>query len=98
MPRIARATDIDISCRQQFEYNVQAGYCIQNSIQTNLSQARQSAQPTTTMCAKTGQSREYGADRDVLCVDVFSICDDGACYVSRHVLGIGIMSPDVGRG
>lgn len=37
--RRASAANIDISCRQQFEYNVQAGYCIQNSIQTNLSQA-----------------------------------------------------------
>lgn len=33
------SNDIDISRRQQFEYNVQAGYCIQNSIQTNLLQA-----------------------------------------------------------
>lgn len=31
--------DIDISRHQQFEYDVQAGYNIQNSIQTNLLQA-----------------------------------------------------------
>lgn len=31
--------NIDISRHQRFEYDVQAGYCIQNSIQTNLLQA-----------------------------------------------------------
>lgn len=34
-----RVADIDISRHQRFEYDVQAGYCIQNSIQTNLLQA-----------------------------------------------------------